>query len=74
MRSMTVTKVQALKKEVDKLVNEFKIYKATTPSQMWINELKDLEKAYDKFLSDRIEIEQVCDTEYKKKITKRKQV
>lgn len=74
MRSMTVTKVQALKKEVDKLVNEFKIYKATTPSQMWINELQDLEKAYDKFLSDRIEIEQVCDTVSKKKITKRKQV
>lgn len=48
IRSFTKQKLDSLKKEIEKLENELEWIQKTTSSDLWLNELSELEKEYHK--------------------------
>jgi len=48
IRSFTKQKLESLQKEIDKIDSDLDRVKRTTPKDMWLNDLKDLEMEYNK--------------------------
>ena len=48
IRSFTKQKLESLKEDIDKIEYDLDKVKRTTPKDMWLNELNDLETEYNK--------------------------
>lgn len=48
IRSFTKQRLESLKKDIEKVENELDIMEKTTPSEMWLKELEELEVSYKK--------------------------
>lgn len=55
LRTLTLNKVENLKKEIEKLKKSMSILKKKTEKDMWLEELDLFEKAYTKFLKTRMD-------------------
>ena len=55
LTSLTSDKIEELEKELDQRHIEYDDYKSTSIEDRWIRELKELEKAYDKWLPESLE-------------------
>ena len=52
VRSFTANKVKQLKNDIESHKKKLSNLKKTTPEKMWLNELDEFEKQYDKWLKD----------------------
>jgi DNA topoisomerase-2 len=72
--SLTSDKIDELEKELEKRHVEYDDYKTTSIEDRWIRELKELEKAYDKWLPESIASITDCDEDTAKTTKKKMKV
>lgn len=51
--NLTYEKIEELKKQQKEKESEFEILSSMTPEKLWINDLNELEKSYDKWIQDK---------------------
>ena len=52
VRTFTAEKVDSIRKEIEKVEKAIKVLKKTSEQKIWLSELKELEKHYEKWLKD----------------------